>query len=691
MGFVAHFNKEDTMRPGLVIGIIRLSCAWLAVSGAASAETITGLPGVAIQTSTIRVSDLARVPTVEPRLWRQETFQEMPLPVPRRTESPQVNDERGEPEGPSVYPLDIPSPAPAASFLALGDNNTAIPPDTIGAVGSNHVMTTLNTEVRIQNRSGSNLSTVSIDAFWASLGNPDVFDPKVAYEPYGQRFIFTALGNPRSASSSILVGVSAGSDPTGTWYLFKVDADASNILWADYPSLGFNRKWIVVQVNMYPISTGSFRSDVLVFDKADLYAGGTGKHKRIPLINYGGVQAPAVTYDNALDVLYLLQDYNGNSGGKGYLRLYTVTGNVGQESITVGDLISVSTPWGTQARSDGSDFAPQKGSSQKIQTNDSRLRNVLYRNGSLWAAQTVFLPPSAPARAAAQWWQVRPDGSVAQLGRVEDTTNALFYYFPTIGVNAVGDALLGYTMSSTQMYAGAAYSFRAASDPPGTMRQPYLYKAGEAPYYKTFGGNRNRWGDFSGTMVDPVNDLDFWTIQEYAALASAGVDRWGTWWAQVIPPVPVPPGAVTEPATSITAQSARLNGMVHPQGMTATAFFQWGLTTTYGNTTPVQSLPAGWTNVPVSAEIASLQSGRTYHFRMAASGPGGTTYGADRTFQTRFLMSHAAAALRVAGGLTRGTEIEVARMDVVKTGTSSGKVRIEDAVAIARNAAGLDP
>src|SRR5262249_13985626 len=50
---------------------------------------------------------------------------------------------------------------------------------------------------------------------------------------------------------------------------------------------------------------------------------------------------------------------------------------------------------------------------------------------------------------------------------------------------------------------------------------------------------RNRWGDYSATVVDPVNDTDFWTLQEFAAIPvglGANRDRWGTWWANVVPP-----------------------------------------------------------------------------------------------------------------------------------------------------------
>src|SRR5206468_12969140 len=69
-------------------------------------------------------------------------------------------------------------------------------------------------------------------------------------------------------------------------------------------------------------------------------------------------------------------------------------------------------------------------------------------------------------------------------------------------------------------------------------------------YFKTFGGTENRWGDYSNTSVDPTNDTDLWTIQEYAATPSGGFDRWGTWWGKV-----VPGGTVTPSATFLITMS----------------------------------------------------------------------------------------------------------------------------------------
>ena len=73
-------------------------------------------------------------------------------------------------------------------FAGLGDNNTSIPPGTDGAVGPAHLMVALNSQIEIQTRTGGSISTVSLLSFWSSLGVTTVTDPRVLYDPYGQRW-----------------------------------------------------------------------------------------------------------------------------------------------------------------------------------------------------------------------------------------------------------------------------------------------------------------------------------------------------------------------------------------------------------------------------------------------------------------------------------------------------------------------
>ena len=94
------------------------------------------------------------------------------------------------------------------------------------------------------------------------------------------------------------------------------------------------------------------------------------------------------------------------------------------------------------------------------------------------------------------------------------------------------------------------------------------------------------------------------------------------------------PVAITDPATLIASNSARLNGTVNPHGLSTTVHFQYGRTTSYGSRTPNQT-KTGNNYQNVSANISGLSAGTAYHFRIVASNSGGTRYGSDRTFTTQ--------------------------------------------------------
>jgi len=513
--------------------IVVLISAFTVPLYAGTAAPQKGVAGVADRQATVNFSELAEQEARAPRTPKAPKAIHAPLPGPR-----ELGDRVSPIDTSQAAPADSTptalSPLPTTNFQALPDNNTSIPPDTHGAIGPNHVMTVLNTQVRIQNKTGTIASTVTLDGFWASVGAPNAFDPKVLYDPYGNRWIFTACANAASATSAVLIGVSQTNDPTGVWNLFSVDADATDVNWADYPSIGFNKDWVVVQMNMFTVAADAFtRSNIYVFTKSSLYNNAAPSAPfRLFQDTNGFVQAPAITYDAALATMYLVEVWNSPTGT---LRMSTITGVVGTEAYTAGTSypdVADSLGWASVGPG-----APQLGSAQLIAPNDRRMQNCVYRNASLWCTHHIFLPATTPNRAAVQWWQLSTAGAVTQRGRVDDASGATFYTFPSIAVNANSDVLIGYSRFSATQYASANYSYRASTDAVNTLQADAVLKAGEGVYYKTFGGGSNRWGDYSSTVVDPSNDLDMWTIQEYAATSvggtTDGTGRWGTWWGKI--------------------------------------------------------------------------------------------------------------------------------------------------------------
>jgi hypothetical protein len=96
-----------------------------------------------------------------------------------------------------------------------------------------------------------------------------------------------------------------------------------------------------------------------------------------------------------------------------------------------------------------------------------------------------------------------------------------------------------------------------------------------------------------------------------------------------------PPTASTNPATQITSNSAVLNGLVNSNSLSTDVFFQYGTTTSYGDSIIANPNPVtGVNDVTVSAELSGLSESTTYYFRVKAKNSAGTTFGVGQSFMT---------------------------------------------------------
>jgi hypothetical protein len=99
-----------------------------------------------------------------------------------------------------------------------------------------------------------------------------------------------------------------------------------------------------------------------------------------------------------------------------------------------------------------------------------------------------------------------------------------------------------------------------------------------------------------------------------------------------------PPTVTTLPASSIASTGAVLNMVINPNGLQTRYFFEWGMTTIYGNMTQNRLLSLGallvFANpVNTNALVSGFTPGVTYHYRAVGSNSMGKVFGADQTFQ----------------------------------------------------------
>lgn len=447
--------------------------------------------------------------------------------------------------------------------LPSGSTFRTIPPDVMGAVGLNHIMTVHNNKYKVTNKSGTQLTYVDAQAFWngatgyGTTGNlaKGHSDPHVLYNHYQDRWILIAQSN-MDGGSALMVAFSTSGDPTGTWNRYIIDVDATNVYGFDYPLLGFNQNWLVVTGNMFPIAGGSAAyNQIYILSISNLAAGGalvfSGGGENAQMIQsttatQSGWSAPCTVFESGAPTnpMTLLQPF-WSSGGNAAIRMTTLTGTIPSVTWNTGSAIFITSGisnYSTSASSNNinSNYSPQAVDFRKLCANDGRLCNSVMVNGNVWTAQHIFLPQgSTTNRTAVQWWQINPSGVVLQNGRIDDPSGVYNRSFPSIAVNSAEDVVVGYTLTSGSMFASAAYAIRKACTPANKMEYESIYKNGVDWYYKDFsqGAGRDRWGDFSASCVDPSNG-HLWTIQEYAAARAGAGDnnsRWASWWAEILP------------------------------------------------------------------------------------------------------------------------------------------------------------
>lgn len=381
-----------------------------------------------------------------------------------------------------------------------------------------------------------------VGSFFEPLNPANIlFDPKVLYDHYSNRFMVVALeqvANPQT--SRILLAVSDDGDPNGTWYFQAINSlltISGLTTWADYPGFAFDQQAIYVCTNQFRFSTGAFGGNrVWVVNKANLYANAPSAAAvydpaavATPDPNLGGMLSttmqPSVMFGAPpAGVGTFIVAYSGiNAAGQDYLQVIRLDDPLGAITFTgqfvlMGDVDNNGVPTLTRT--------PQFGSAIRIDTGDRRALQSLWRNGHLY---TIFdLMPVAGAdvgQCTAHWLKTSTASlaalAVADQGNVgaEDLGAGTNVAYPSLAVNSRGDMAVGFAAGNASIYCGAYYTGRTTADPAGTVQSTGTLATGVDFYVRTFTAGstgRNRWGDYTSTVVDPADDCAFWHFNEFA-------------------------------------------------------------------------------------------------------------------------------------------------------------------------------
>jgi hypothetical protein len=175
----------------------------------------------------------------------------------------------------------------------------------------------------------------------------------------------------------------------------------------------------------------------------------------------------------------------------------------------------------------------QPGPKANLHAQDTRFTgNAVKLDGSVWAAHGVEFD----GRAAIEWYELDAGTKdVVQSGLLSDPELGLSY--PSIAVNPDKDVVIGFSAAGPNTFAGAYAAVGKTVNDVTTFGPITELEPGLADYERLDSQGRNRWGDYSATVNDPLDSNRFWTFQEFA-LSSSPSDQWAVQAIEIIVPEP---------------------------------------------------------------------------------------------------------------------------------------------------------
>jgi hypothetical protein len=153
------------------------------------------------------------------------------------------------------------------------------PADPIGAIGTDAILTAVNTRVAAYRVDGSTLLAPTRLADLVRFPNgTELFDPKVIYDQYADHFVlvYLAVHDGRERSWIVIVPIPEGevADPL-EWCPIKAPGDGvrgNGRQWSDYPGLGYDEHAVTVTANAFHFRRQRFAyAQILRFGKDTFY------------------------------------------------------------------------------------------------------------------------------------------------------------------------------------------------------------------------------------------------------------------------------------------------------------------------------------------------------------------------------------------------------------------------------------
>jgi hypothetical protein len=450
------------------------------------------------------------------------------------------------------------------SRLAFGGNQFSGEPADLGlCAGNGYILETVNSALRVYRASdGAALTPViASNEFYGfppainrtnSVYGPFTFDVSCHYDPDTNRWFHLAVDLDQDPLTGAFTGknyldlaVSTSGDPTGSWVVYRIpgmndgtegtpNLNCGGPCFADFPHIGMDKHGVYISTNSFPLFANGFvGAQLYALSKAALVAGAASLD---------------VSFYNTADAAYQVRpgepgftlwpaksagnQFAGDQGGTQYFVSSNAVfdGFFGDSSeVIVWALSNTSalsrgaSPRLTRTIVPSQRYAIPPPAAQKagtipygelfagvtqpvpIDTSDSRVLDVRYANGKLWAVLGTAADVQGSQRAGVAWFILNPSVNAAGVSAKMQSQGILALAdeslaYPTLGVTKSGRGVIGFTRVGENLFPSVGY---ASIDAVAGVGEVGMVREGRSPQdgFTQYGG-RPRWGDYSAAAVD---------------------------------------------------------------------------------------------------------------------------------------------------------------------------------------------
>jgi hypothetical protein len=397
-----------------------------------------------------------------------------------------------------------------------------LPPDPTGAVGPDHYVHSVNSIVKIFDKTGNLVyGPISLGGFLGISSNNG--DPIVMYDQLADRWFVSEFGN-LGGDLGLAVGVSVTNDPTGAYNVYQFDMGS----FPDYPHYGLWHDGYYGTANY----SNQGETAAFVMERDVILAGGA--EPKVVLFDLPEVVSnplnvksaePANLLGTEIDtnlpgyITYLQDDGWASAITYDHLKVWEIDmdwNNVANSTIS--DPLEIPTdPFDAgEVFGEGNGAIKQPGTSQRLSGHGgivsfaANYRPFEDHNSWLITFNTFI---DANETGGIRWIELRNDDfspwEIFQEGTysIADGHSRLM---STSAIDAEGNIALAYTTASENLKVSLRYTGRFDGDPLGqmTLDETVIFNGNGV---RT---NNNRYGDYAHMTLDPDN-FTFWSTADY--------------------------------------------------------------------------------------------------------------------------------------------------------------------------------